>query len=115
MKFYLALTIRLFLAIPAWATTFENVAWLGCYDGDTCSFTLPGVHPFFGEKISVRMRRIDTPEMRGKCPAEERLARPPPRRRAGRPEGARGLPAMASTGPCPGKPTSALAPSSASP
>lgn len=42
MKFYLALTIRLFLAIPAWATTFENVAWLGCYDGDTCTFTLPG-------------------------------------------------------------------------
>ncbi len=42
VKFYLALTILLFLAIPAWATTFENVAWLGCYDGNTCTFTLPG-------------------------------------------------------------------------
>ncbi len=59
-------------AAPAWATTFENVTWLRCYDE---TFTLPGVHPFFGEKISVRIRGIDTPEIRGKCEAEKRKAK----------------------------------------
>ncbi len=46
------------------SSAFEDVAWLRCYNGDTGTFTLPGVHPFFGEKISVRIRGIDTPEIR---------------------------------------------------
>ncbi len=62
-------------APPAWATTFEGVTWIRCYDDDTSTFTLPGVHPFFGEKISVRIRGIDTPEIRGKCEAEKRKAK----------------------------------------
>ncbi len=51
------------------------MTWIRCYDGDTCTFTLPGVHPFFGEKISVRIRGIDTPEIRGKCAAEKTKAK----------------------------------------
>lgn len=51
------------------------MTWLRCYDGDTCTFTLPGVHPFFGERISVRIRGIDTPEIRGKCEAEKQKAK----------------------------------------
>ena len=74
MRFILTAVV-LCAATPAWATTFENVTWLHCYDGDTCTFTLPGIHPFFGEKISVRIRGIDTPEIRGQCEAEKRKAK----------------------------------------
>lgn len=37
----------------------------GNYDGDTLTVDVPGVHPLVGEKISVRVRGIDTPELRG--------------------------------------------------
>ena len=43
MRFILTAAI-LCAAAPAWATTFEGVTWLGCYDGDTCTFTLPRIH-----------------------------------------------------------------------
>ncbi len=75
MRTILALAVLLSTALPAWATTFEGVAWLGWYDGDTCSFTLPGIHRFFGERISVHLRGIDTPEIRGKCAAEKTKAK----------------------------------------
>ncbi|MCZ6730573.1 MAG: thermonuclease family protein [SAR324 cluster bacterium] len=73
MRFILTAAI-LCAATPAWAITFENVTWLRCYDGDTCAFNLPSIHPLFGKKISVRIRGIDTPEIRGKCAAEKRKA-----------------------------------------
>lgn len=75
MRFILPLAVLLSTAIPVWAITFEGVTWLPCYDGDTCTFTIPGVHPFFGQKISVRIRGIDTPEIRGKCEAEKSKAK----------------------------------------
>lgn len=77
MRFILTAAV-LWAATPAWATTYENVTWLRCYDGDTCTFTLPGVHPFFGERIAVRIRGIDIPEIRGN--AKRRNKRPRPRR-----------------------------------
>lgn len=43
-------------------------------DGDTCTFTIPGVHPLFGEKINVRFAGIDTPEIKGDCQKEKALA-----------------------------------------
>ena len=70
---FLALALFL-IPIPAFATDFPNVAYHRCYDGDTCTFTIPGVHPLFGEKISVRIAGIDTPEIRGKCQKEKALA-----------------------------------------
>lgn len=47
-----------------------------CYDGDTCTVTLhdqflPAV---FGDRISVRLAGIDTPERRGNCSVERALA-----------------------------------------
>ena len=45
------------------------------YDGDTITVTIPGVHPLLGDKISVRVRGIDTPEVKGKCQKEKDLAR----------------------------------------
>ncbi|MEO5330171.1 MAG: thermonuclease family protein [Magnetococcus sp. THC-1_WYH] len=52
----------------------EGVVYLGNYDGDTLRFDLPGVHPLFGENIPMRVRGVDTPEIRAKCPAEKRMA-----------------------------------------
>lgn len=41
----------------------------GVYDGDTFYINMPGL-PVELQKIGVRVRGIDTPEMRSKCPAE---------------------------------------------
>lgn len=44
----------------------HNVIFLRCYDGDTCTFTLPYLHPLIGESISIRISGYDTPELHGK-------------------------------------------------
>ena len=51
---------------------FHDVAWERCYDGDTCFFTIPNVYPLLGDKIGVRLARIDAPEVRTKCDAEKK-------------------------------------------
>ena len=51
---------------------FHNVKWERCHDGDTCTFNIPNVHPLLGEKIPVRLARIDAPEVRTKCKAEKK-------------------------------------------
>ncbi len=53
----------------------EEVIYLGNYDGDTIRFDIPSVHPLIGRNVPVRVRGMDTPEIRGKCPAEKRLAK----------------------------------------
>ena len=40
--------------------TLEEVEFISCYDGDTCRFNIPGVHPIIGKNISVRLDGIDT-------------------------------------------------------
>ena len=59
------------IPFPAFAADFKNVTYHRCYDGDTYTFTLPGIHPLFGEKISVRITGIDTPEIKGETSAYE--------------------------------------------
>ena len=54
---------------------FSDVQFLYCYDGDTCTFSIPGVHPLIGERISVRIKGIDTPEIKGKCIQEKLRAK----------------------------------------
>ena len=56
-------------------TTFRCVKYLRNYDADTITFDVPAVHPLLGKKISVRVRGIDTPEIRGKCSREKDLAK----------------------------------------
>ena len=71
------LTIRDATAMrPPEETTnaFLKVVYRSCYDGDTCRFDLPGIHPLFGENIPVRLAGVDTPEIRGRCAKEKRLA-----------------------------------------
>lgn len=47
---------------------------LRVYDGDTFFVNIKGWPPIVGENIGIRIRGIDTPEIRGKCPKEKELA-----------------------------------------
>ena len=49
---------------------FNNVEYIENYDGDTIRFNIPGIHPMLGENIAVRIRGIDTPELKGACSNE---------------------------------------------
>lgn len=55
--------------------TFKCVEYLSNYDGDTITFNIPHTHPLFGTKISVRVRGLDTPELRGRPTCEKDLAK----------------------------------------
>ena len=44
------------------------------YDGDTLRVTVHDWPPLFGRSIPVRVRGVDTPEIRGRCPYEKRKA-----------------------------------------
>lgn len=82
MKRVAAILILLF-AGQSWAddsckhdeTTFRCVKYVKNYDADTITFDIPDVHPLIGKKISVRVRHVDTPEVRGKLPCEKDSAR----------------------------------------
>lgn len=45
------------------------------YDGDTFKVNIKGWPSIIGERISIRINKIDTPEMRGKTEKEKALAR----------------------------------------
>jgi len=53
---------------------FHDIQYIKNYDGDTITVNLFGVHPLIGKEISVRLFGIDTPEIKGKCYKEKRLA-----------------------------------------
>jgi micrococcal nuclease len=42
------------------------------YDGDTVTFDIPNVHPLIGDEIMVRLKGVDTPEIRTKDDCEKR-------------------------------------------
>ena len=52
----------------------EVVRVVSVYDGDTLRVDLACNQPLFCENISVRIRGIDTPEIRGKCDYEKERA-----------------------------------------
>jgi micrococcal nuclease len=71
--FFLILPL-LSLHSPANAKSFgdyNNAIYVRNYDGDTITFNLPELHPIIGEKISIRVNGIDTPEIKGKCEKEK--------------------------------------------
>jgi endonuclease YncB( thermonuclease family) len=45
------------------------------YDGDTFTVNIPGVPELIGRNISVRVRGIDTPEIKGRGACEKEAAR----------------------------------------
>ena len=80
MKFFKISLIFSFLFFPSHSLAksygdIEGAVYVRNYDGDTITVTLPGLHPLIGEKISIRVNGIDTPEIRGKCTQEKFLAK----------------------------------------
>lgn len=74
--------VPLILSGGVWATdcvhdasSFRCVQYVRNYDADTITFDIPGVHPLIGKGISVRVRHVDTPEIKGKLPCEKEAAR----------------------------------------
>lgn len=57
------------------AKTFRCGKYIRNYDADTITVSIPGAHPLFGENIGVRVRGIDSPEIKGKFPCEKETAR----------------------------------------
>lgn len=41
------------------------------YDGDTITVTIAELPPLFGEELGIRVRGVDTPEIRGQCEDEK--------------------------------------------
>ena len=76
---YMVLSISLF----AFETTenninnniLYNIEVIRIYDGDTFFVNIPNVHWLIGSNISVRIRGIDTPEIRGGTEETKELAR----------------------------------------
>jgi micrococcal nuclease len=50
--------------------SFQCVEYVKNYDGDTITFNLPGIHPYFGKKAKLRVQGIDTPEIKPKGMAQ---------------------------------------------
>jgi len=54
-----------------WLLHPSNV--VSVYDGDTIYVNIPGLPPVFGEDLGIRLRGVDTPELRSRCnSADER-------------------------------------------
>ena len=65
------------LTVAAYADSFgdiQQVKLIRVYDGDTFFVDISGVHPLLGDEIGIRIRGIDTPEIRAKCDSEKKLA-----------------------------------------
>ena len=56
-------------------TEFNCIEFLSNYDGDTIKVRIPNVHPLIGEKVSVRVAGVDTPELVSADPCERAVAR----------------------------------------
>lgn len=54
--------------------SFKCVKYIRNYDADTITVQIPNVHPLIGEKISIRVYGVDTPEIRGKNKCEKKKA-----------------------------------------
>jgi endonuclease YncB( thermonuclease family) len=61
-------------AYPDAITTVGPATIVGCHDGDTCTITIPSLPDLFGDRLSIRIVGIDTPEIKGKCDHERMLA-----------------------------------------
>lgn len=83
MKKLLLIYIVLSISLFAFETTenninnniLYNIEVIRIYDGDTFFVNIPDVHWLIGSNISVRIRGIDTPEIRGGTEETKELAR----------------------------------------
>ena len=78
MKYLLSLLIPVFVVFPVMAgeRTYGDLTAtvVSVYDGDTMTVTIPDMPPLLGEDIPVRVRGIDTPEMKDTRPEIHALA-----------------------------------------
>jgi micrococcal nuclease len=44
-------------------------------DGDTFRVDIDDIHPLIGKNIRIRIRGVDSPEMKGRCRAEKKAAK----------------------------------------
>lgn len=56
-------------------TNFCQVKVQRVYDGDTFFVNIPKLHIIFGEDLGVRVKGVDTPELRGKSVYEKTMAK----------------------------------------
>lgn len=77
-KLFATLFVTLLLFTTAKASqvieVFANVDYVRAYDGDTITVNIPRLPAVFGERIGIRVRGVDTPEIRAKCDNEKYLA-----------------------------------------
>ena len=73
------------LAVSLWLFSLQVVAaeyygdlvvekYISAYDGDTFRVDVARIHPLIGRNMPIRLRGVDTPEIRGKCDEEKALA-----------------------------------------
>ncbi len=56
--------------------TFQNVQFVKNYDGDSITFNIPDAPAIVGKNMVIRLRGIDTPELKKKsCPLETEKAK----------------------------------------
>lgn len=67
-------TILLLLLANSALANFSSVEVLSVYDGDTFRVNIPNAHPLIGENIGIRIRNVDTAELRTKDPCEKKAA-----------------------------------------
>jgi len=69
----------LFWLLPYTASSqdnrLKNITVNSIYDGDTFKITIPNTPAILGDKIAIRVRGIDAPEMRSKAQDEREKAR----------------------------------------
>ena len=53
------------LEAKVYETSITNLILISVYDGDTFKISIPDYPPIIGSNISVRIKGIDTPEIRG--------------------------------------------------
>lgn len=53
---------------------FCKVDIIKVYDGDTFFVNIPKLHSLFGEKLGIRVKGVDTPELRSKSVYEKAMA-----------------------------------------
>ncbi len=78
VKKVLIILCLMFLTFPLSAKNmqdFYNVKIISVYDGDTFKVSLPCNYPIFCQNISVRVKNIDTPELKTKNKCEKIAAK----------------------------------------
>lgn len=78
MRVFILAALLAALSMPAWGEerTYGDLTAtvISVYDGDTMTVSIFGVHPLLGEQIPVRVRGVDTPEMKDERPEIHALA-----------------------------------------